>query len=456
MAAGTFEAHFWLPVDDQRRFYGRVDHSLEDGVRLHLVNSKRVGFMEQNPSRLPVLHGRSIDGKRLTGLDVCVTGYTAYGYGPEAGDEVNALAMQLLRGGEHHVHAADEVRAAGALVEIHGLKEFLTGGSYGHAALWPPSDGIEKPSSLEVPIDKGVTLTFSVYKRVSNSKMTKSEEVAVSAWLAFEDPATLPTIHEYIDGLTDLVLFSTRYPSYVTALTTYPGEPLVDGVEVLEQARPRPGQGSSSIALALNLANHDDPGELVTAWYRLRRQIGPVWGLLFSTLGREQLLLEDQLLGLLAFAEGYHRALHDEPRLTPEQVKAAQNAIKAALEDEVVRKVYVEATAHADGQTQRERLRVLTDRALDPLGDWWAVDRDVFAARLIHTRDWLIHWGTRRKHAVTEAAGLYELVRGLLLVLHVNLLLDLGLTETAAAAATAEGGWRFEGPPHPVGDTAST
>lgn len=256
---------------------------------------------------------------------------------------------------------------------------------------------------------------------------------------------------DYVSVLQDLTLFATRRQSYVTGLTAYAGAERSGSVEVIRQPHPRPRETKQVYALALNLAEHGAPAELISAWYGLRRRIGPVWDVFFAAVDRPESLLEDRLLGLLTFAEGYHRALHDSLPLTRKQEKAATKAIKAALEDEDIRLVYKAAIAHANSQTQRERLDFLTGRALDVVGEWWYVDREVFANRLIHTRNWLVHWGKRGAHVVEDTAGMVELVRGLILVLYVNVLLDLGLCADAAAGVIGSG-WRLEGPPKDVFD----
>jgi len=44
-----------------------------------------------------------------------------------------------------------------------------------------------------------------------------------------------------------------------------------------------------------------------------------VWNLLFSTIGAPEVVLENRFLDLMAFSEGYHRALRDDPPLSKAQ-----------------------------------------------------------------------------------------------------------------------------------------
>lgn len=51
----------------------------------------------------------------------------------------------------------------------------------------------------------------------------------------------------------------------------------------------------------------------LTAWFRLRRELGGPANLLFATLNKKDASLEDDVLNLLSVAEGYHRLRFDEP-----------------------------------------------------------------------------------------------------------------------------------------------
>jgi hypothetical protein len=199
-------------------------------------------------------------------------------------------------------------------------------------------------------------------------------------------------------------------------------------------------------ALALNLGDQDEPASIVESWFELRDRVGPVWGLFFAALDRPESLLEDRLLGLLSFAEGYDRALRSNQPLSEEQEKAAKAAIRKALTDKRVRAVYSGAVNHANSQTLRERLNFLITRATSVLGDWWDLDEDGLRDELYDTRNWLVHWGERGPRVIEDAQGIVDLVRRLIVVLYVNLLLDLGLDDEAAGDVIASG-WRLEGLP---------
>jgi hypothetical protein len=112
-----------------------------------------------------------------------------------------------------------------------------------------------------------------------------------------------------------------------------------------------------------------------------------------------------------------------------------------ALEDPELRELYKERLSHANSQTQRDRLTDLATRAAELLG--WNLDVATTVSQMIHTRNWMIHWGTRGSFAIEDTDGIVRLVRCLELIVHVNLLLDVGMDEDAIRAGVASG-WRFQ------------
>jgi hypothetical protein len=81
----------------------------------------------------------------------------------------------------------------------------------------------------------------------------------------------------------------------------------------------------------------------------------------------------------VAFVEGYHRALHDDPPLSPELDKQTKTAIMDAIQDKDARRVYRQALAHANSQTLRDRLDQLCERALETIA--WELDVPDFSPR---------------------------------------------------------------------------
>jgi hypothetical protein len=329
---------------------------------------------------------------------------------------------------------------------LHGLREFLTGGNVDGGPLPRPSDP-HKAETLPVPLPDGVELLLFASQQRSFSREREHMEIHASAHWTLDPALPLPQIQRDLIGpLQDLILFATRSQSCITTLTADIGPHR--SVEVLQRPYPRPGDTASIYALALNLRDHGDPAALIASWFELRRKVGPVWEQFFAVLDRPESLLEDRLLGLMSFAEGYHRALYPSAPLTNEKQKTAEKAIRAALKPlpKDARRVYKAALGFANSLTQRERLQYLTDRAVAVLSDWWDLDPDLFCSELSDTRNWLIHWGKRGHNVIEESGGMVVLVRQLIVVMYVNILLDLGVDDDGAAKVIGSG-WRLEGLP---------
>ena len=441
----VIEGYFWLP-DNQHRFYGKIDYDAAAGVRLHFFDTNLTRWDRggpQGPGKIAVLHGEELAGRPLTLLAVYLTNWSYQGFGRDGGDSIDAFAETVLQG----IHVGDKQELAGPLVtsSLRGLREFLIGGMVDGGPLSVPDEDLAA-DTLPVDLGEGASLLLVANRRHRFDRNRKDADIVASAQWSLDPAMPISRLErDYLQPLQDLILFATRSQSYVTSLTVQfeSGEPL--SVKVLQRAYPRPRETREVYALALNLRNHEDPAALIAAWYELRRKVGPVWSLFFAAFDRSESLLEDRLLGLLSFAEGYDRALRPKAPLSEAEENAAKDAIKTALPDKRVRAIYKGAINHANTKTLRERLGFLVANTVSAL-DWWDLDADLLRDELYDTRNWLIHWGERGKHVVEDSQGLADLVRRLIVVLYVNLLLELGLNEEEAANVVASG-WRLEGLP---------
>ncbi len=442
----VIEGRFWLP-HDRHRSYGRLEYDMEQGVRIHLVDTNLTQLTDtgpRGPAPADVLFGEALGGQPLTVLGFFPTNWSYHGYGPAAGDVIDGFGERLIRGA--HVRSAQDLHVSTVGSSLHGLREFLTGGSVDGGPLPIPSDP-HKAETLPVPLPNGVELLLFASQQRSFSREKESMEIRASAQWTLDPTVPLPDFERDLLGpLCDLILFATRRQSHVTALTAH----FANGhsVEVIQRPYPPPQEAGNVYALALNLRDHPDPAGLIARWYELRYKVGPVWELFFAVLDRQDSLLEDRFLGFMGFAEGYHRVLYPEPPLNPDEQRAAEKAIRTALKPlpKDVRRIYRAALGFANSLTQRERLEHLTDRALTVLADWWELDPELFCAELSDTRNWLIHWGKRGPHVIEEPEGIVTMVRRLTVVMYVNILLDLGVDHDSTAKVIGSG-WRLEGLP---------
>lgn len=440
------EGWFWRPGNESNRAYGRIVHDGVSNPQLHLVDSDLMPGDGVSPPAVPIgtLHGRILGGGPLT-----VQGFypTSWSSPPLSSEDniIDGFAERVLVGA---VVAADaEFECSTAVCDLFGLRELLTGGTVDQGAVAHPSEDEEHAPRLSVDLGDGVSLLFTVFQRRGGTRADVRTTLHASAQFSADPAVPLSVLErEYIQPLQDLILFATRRQSYVASMSVHHVQDLMP-VKVLQATWPTPHEIRDVYALALNLGDHADPASVIASWYQLRRRVGPVWETFFSALDRPETLLEDQLLTMISFAEGYHRAIHGAGApLSEEQHTEALRAIKEAIKERRVRAVYKAALEHANSATQATRLHELTAVALVCIGERWDLDADQFCARLSHTRNWLIHWGRKGKETVEDPAGRAILVRQLIVVMYLNLVRDMGF-DALEAARVVFGGWRVEGLP---------
>jgi hypothetical protein len=437
------EGRFWEPGDTEHRFYGRLRHTALDGPTFHFVDSTlNTGPIQGPAGPIEILLGETLGGIPLTVLGFYPSRWAAHGLG--SGNTVDGFADSVIAGA--WLATLTELEVSAVSVKVHGLLETLTGGTAEGGPLNPTADehGCDR---MTVELSDGVGLVLQTGESRSVSRRREHSEVTAGAHLSLKPPLPFAELErKYLQPLCDLVLFATRRPSYVESLAIKLISDSTESFHVVRRPFPQPDARSERdvYALALNLGRVHSPTAVIKRWFELSDEVGPVWQLLFSTLGSSTGLLENRLLNLVAFVEGYHRALHDEPPLTDKEDRSAQKAVKAALrsEDVHVRKVYREAVAYANSQTQRDRLDFLTRRCLLVL-DLWDLDCDAFCEQVSHTRNWLIHWGKPGRSTLGQGSGMYMLFARLEVIVYANLMLDVGLTREEVAQEIGSG-WRLE------------
>jgi hypothetical protein len=441
------EGWFWQPEQSDTRFYGRLENSPPDGPTLHLVDTNLLSGHEP-PEPGEVLFGQTLSGVPLTIHGFYPTHWAAAGAG--GSNTLDGFPQTLIAGGWPATPA--ELAGYGFTARLHGLRETLSGGSVDGGLLNPRAGEHGQGERLEFELDDRATLALTVSEERSVSRVREHKEAFAAAHLLLQEPMTLAEMERsYLEPLCDLVAFATRRACFVQSLRLPLSREGTAALHVVRTAYPKPDARSDRdvYSVALNLARLPAPAKTLTAWFDLHQRIGPVWQLLFSTLQRTDGLLENRFLNLVAFAEGYHRALHDQLPLTTEQAKAATKAALASVTDPKTRRVYREALAHANSQSQAERVSELTSRCLAVL-DAWELDRAAFTREVKDTRNWLNHWGRRGASTRDDGAGLSLLVARLEVLLYANLMLDLGMSDLEVATAIGSGwrlDWRAVNPP---------
>jgi hypothetical protein len=300
------EGHFWLPGEEGHRFYGRLEYDIEHGVQAHFVDTNLIQHAPDGPVQpgaIDVLHGEALGGTPLTLQGFYPAKWRLTGMRPSGDDVIDGVVRRLLRGA--HIPVDEEPRAAIAGTSLKGLREFLIGGIVDGGPLQVPVEDL-RGENLNVELAGGVSLLLNVHRQPTMGRVDRHSEVVASAQWSCDPPISLDDLEEHwIGPLKNLILFATRAQSYVLALGLHP-DPSDPGssIRVLQRPYPPPREVPEVYALALNLRESGDPGRLIRSWFDLHDRVGPVWGLFFAALDRPESLLEDRLLGLLAFADG--------------------------------------------------------------------------------------------------------------------------------------------------------
>lgn len=440
------ECRFWLHGGSEVS-YGRLDYHPRRGPGAHLLDTPLGGRNRlESPERLAALHGESLGGVPFSLLDAWVTGGHRY-HGNRRGNTVDVLGTTLVR--RAHVASTDEVSVTEARLEVQGLLEAVTGGVVDSPPLFAISATADAHDALSVALPLA-SLTLHVGAGESIARHTSSVTLGAAAHIKLEaGPVPLAEFDQrYAGPLRDLVMFATAEPSWIESLRVAdlsriaPEDSWAQHAAEIEVVRRPPVEAvpktsASYYALMLNLGAVPDPSATIVEWFSLRDQLGPVWPLFFATLERTDLPLENRLMNLAGFAEGYHRALHDEPPLETGICEAETKDMLAQIPDAEHRRVYREALLHANSQTLRERAAWLARRAVGAL-DQWPLDAEAFGQQISQTRNWFAHLGTRAAH-VQAGEDLVRLVHRVELVLRANLMLDIGLDERTVANNIASG-----------------
>lgn len=434
------EGYFWVAGSNDR-FYGRLRHTANDGPGFHFYDVP--GFAGRPRSAIPWearIHGVLAGGRPVT-LDPFYPSQTqSRGLPPTT--TVDGFAGEVVVG--EHVAEGQPLEADSISTTLHGLDAAIMGGR-GQPGLLDPHKGSHKGmfsggESREFMLPDGARLIFSAGESGAAGESGLRLEAHAFALVQASPATTTDDLeHAYLNPIREFVVFCTRSGSQVQTLSFARTSDPLSPIPVLRRPWPPPtSRKAGRTSLGLNLARVSDPDRVVADWFKLRSRVGGVWPSFFSTLSAED-LLESRFLSLMAFAEGYHRAVRDRPPLTQEQEDDAVNAVTDALKRQPasVRSIYRMRLQHINSQTQKERLEDLSADAKSVLGSRWPFEPRAEARSMVDTRNWMTHWGSKTKHVNDAPEALFSFCRQLELIGYVATLRDLELSKKEIGEAVA-------------------
>lgn len=415
------------------RAQGRLRYSPDQGLKLTVMGADWLAG-EQADQAWPSLQGESFAGVPLTLLDTVgrEREFT------ERRGRADISAATLVVG--THVASAQDLRFGRLAFSLRGLREWLSGGWSG---IEPNLEaGARDPTVKTLNFTLGeANLQFVSDLQKSGGRYRSVEERQAGVSITVPERLSLPQWQErWITPLRDLMIFANRERSVLTRLSGFTESDTRHGaVRIFERQETAIDAETNFSFYQRDLlpAGIIDTAALIAAWVDLHSRLGASTAFLFGTLNASQLPLENEFLNLMAFAEAYHRVLHDEPPLDPDDHSAHRASMLAALpDDEETRALYDRDLIHSNRQSQRERMRWFVLRAA--IDDWPDGLGEEIVARCVATRNWFTHWG-KKTNKVAENGDLDLLNRQLLFVIESNLLSDLGLDDEAVARCLALG-----------------
>lgn len=421
----AFDEDVLLGPPGAEKGQGRIHYSPEYGPSGTVMGADWL-IREDGRQHWPSLQGESFTGVPISLLDVAGRRRE---FNKRRG-RAHLAARTLVAGA--HVAGPEELELGRIAFSLRGLREWMAGGwselpataGEGRAdpSVWMVNLSIgDADLQLVSEVTTGGGRYRSVEERVARVSVTIPGRMSLPRWR-----------REWITPLLDLMVFANRERSVLTALSGYTEPDTRHGaLNVFERQETAiaPETSFSFYQRDLLPAGIIDTGELIGRWIDLHRRIGPATTFLFGTLNAADLPLENEFLNLMAFAEAYHRTVHDEPPLSRADHTAYRALVLDALpEDPAVRDLFDRDLSHTNRQSQRERMRWLVGRA--EREDWSDGLAEQIVAGSVDSRNWLTHWGGKGKRVV-EDADLAILNRRLVFVIEANLLSDLGLDEEA-------------------------
>ena len=348
-----------------------------------------------------------------------------------------------------HVNDAKDFRFASARIELAGLRDFV------YTAL-PDPDGNaviairgEEPLRVRVP---GAQLAFVGFQRQKPGRHRLSVEddayvrVDLDAAIAYDEWQARWTV-----PLMNLVEFATREPSRLhdfVAIVHDEGvelPPMVQGRMSEEAfsrrevafAQPRgalretePRHGYERILLSASALGSEFESAL-QRWFELTASRGSATGVLFGTLN-SRMYVTSQLVVLASVAEAYHRTIDNHAPMAADVHQQVTQRVLDSLDDDEQRAFYERKLRYVNQISQEERVIALLRRAgsiIAPLSN----HPGRLSTRITATRNEVVHLPAVTAN-VLAGRDLVEAVELLVLALHVNVLVDLGVPAQHAAA----------------------
>lgn len=437
-----FDGFWWLPgegsSEDGAQGYFSWDPA--EGGLLKIIDLRGdPATLGERPGPISVLHGCNLQGKPCTMFDPLPVSVESNIFGGHIKEILQT--NQLIYG--MHLQTIEELSVKDAVVSVKGLREWVN-----HRWMRPREnedapevwvEDIFENDVFSVPLENGKLLLARGVADSEGQLVDDRDEATVQAQFHLDSPVAFDEFHEhYSEALLDLLILTAHQPSEILSETVLvPSDSIewcgeerprtsVDDVKVVQRTTlepmPQTPHAFQQIPMPLR-AWEGEAREVIGRWFALRPKLEGPGDLFFATLNKTHVDLQTDALSLLSAGEGYHRITRDDPPFCEEKHDAALEAMIGALGSSEQKEHYRGRLRYTNQQSQKQRLRMLFDRAewILPEAESW---RRKQLQALVDTRNFFVHWG-ERSDEVLEDWDLWAGINRLRIVLEINLFLDL-------------------------------
>lgn len=437
-----------VPGERSKPWSGRLAFDPLAGIELDVAGSGPGLAFPRDPFETPVMHGFTVDAKRVT-LVHCVqtSSQTTIGGGYTA-----TYSARYALVGAHfdrpEAIAFDELR-----VRMTDVGEWLGVSGFSFAAPRPDAFAVdyEVPDDLTVavalPLEIGVSFAATRQTGPERTFTTRELNVVQEDWLTLRSPEPVPfaTLADVLGRIRSFFCFVARDRVDYLAITASAELRDPDGdngasrretVTVLFRPNvviePRRGPVDSQRMLFTHADCAPGAASPLSRWLAEEGRLGPIYDLFLVSLFQPRIFLELQFISLSQALESLHSRTYPHYELPRAQHRARIKEIVDAVPDahrEWVREKLAYSNKATFRQSVTDLLATLPDVLRLAMGD-----EPAFAKRVHRTRNYLTHWDPDLERDAARGEELTRLTMALKVIVEALLLLELGFSKEEVAA----------------------
>jgi hypothetical protein len=447
-----YKGFWWLPGHQNEEFSGELVIDSSGRLVLKVIEStkfsKNLKELVDNQSMIPLIHGYARD--QDTGKDLAFSVFNNFLSSFSIGGLAEYSFQSEFATTYKHFETLDSLTFGGAFLEIQLLNEWtnLTGSrdvkqKTGRKLSFTYEYRQPDPITLYKNKLFHLYLWFYANQKSANNGFELSETVRLN--LEFKKPLSYKELGSYIELVQNLMTFCISVPVSVTKVKFHQNtksqlkklgqkhqhtfDLIISDNRVFTKQN---GMRESHMLLPFSKIS-SDPQLVIGKWFELTQKYQPVFKLYFDTIYNPSLYKENALLNNVNALEIYHRITNpnfDGKTDQDYQKQLASILSKLSAKNEIewlTTRLVKKKETHLFVRIKNiaERTPIFSKRILKDIRG--------FSETVSNTRHFLTHFDPSNKEkGVAEGEQLIELIGKTRLLLQMQLLLDLGLSEVVA------------------------